>query len=101
MDAGKEFEFNQAQLDLDDIKTKLRDYLLLTYKTEKDAEATYIYLEGIVSRICKSQDYTLSFGGGSPLWHARVLYLLGKWVNLENKVGVLISREANSGDASF
>ena len=100
MNAGEEFEFNQAQHDLEESKSKLKEYLRLTYKTQKEADTTYSYLESVIIKVCKHQEYRLTFGGGNPIWHARVLNLLSEWIRLENKVGMLISKEISYGDAS-
>jgi len=96
MNSDDEFEFNQAKLDLEETKSKLLEYIKLTYDAQEEMDSTFLYLESIVSKICKRQQFNICFDGGNPIWHARILHLLSNWIRLENKVGVLMSQRISS-----
>jgi hypothetical protein len=91
------FEYDQAKIELEETKKKLIDYLRSTYVDKSDADKTFKYLENIVTNIIKRHEYSINFGsGGNPIWHARILVLMSKWVEVENRLGKLISSKIES-----
>ena len=74
------YEYGQATYNLDEIKERLLIYLTKCHypegqNPETEAKKLFKYLEKIVDKIIKRKNIHLQFsGGGSPLWHATVMY---------------------------
>ena len=91
------YEFNQASLSLDEVKTNLKDYLVMSYEKisdnpEQQADNIFKILEAQVDRIIKRKSYRIQFGeDGSPMWHATVLKYLSRWVSLEYAMCEMLS----------
>lgn len=94
-----DYEFEQAGYNLDEIKEKLKDYLLNSYHVsdndpKNQAKKTFRYLENLVDCITKRKNYTMQFdSGGSPLWHATIFSYLAQWVRIEIKLCEMLSEE--------
>jgi hypothetical protein len=97
-----DYEFGQAGGNLDEIKEKLKEYLINSYhennkNPQEHTDRTFKYLESLVDRIIKRKDYKLQFGsGGSPHWHANIFRYVAKWVDAELKMCEMLSKELNS-----
>jgi hypothetical protein len=97
-----DYEYNQAQYDLEEVKENLLEYLSDCYYSDDSdpkgaAKRTYKYLESIVDNILKKKSYNLRFGdGGSPLWHVSVLKYLSEWIEAENKVCRMLGKQLDS-----
>jgi hypothetical protein len=91
------FEYDQAKIELKETRRAILTYLKSTYNDKLEAEKTFKYLENVVTNIIKRHEYSINFGsGGNPLWHAKVLVLMSKWVEIENRLGKLISSRIES-----
>ena len=97
-----DYEYGQADYDLDEIKEKLFNYLAnCNYAKGKDpkteAKKTFNYLETVVESIIKRKKIKIHFGsGGSPSWHSAVLYYLSRWISAELKIGKLLAERLSS-----
>lgn len=95
------YEYGKAALELDEIKDKLRAYLLNSYEKDKNPEKlaseTFKYLENIVNRVIKKQSYKFKFNsGGSPGWHGTIFSYMSRWIKAELKMCDLLSKELDN-----
>jgi len=97
-----DYEYGQADYNLDEIKEKLFAYLAKCHypedqNPETEAKKTFKYLENVVDKIIKRKNIQIQFrAGGSPLWHSTVMCYLSKWIAAELKVGKLLAEELDS-----
>ena len=81
-----DYDYAQADYDLDEIKEKLYAYLVKcqydTGKTpEEEATRTFKYVESLVDKTIKRQRLDIRFGGGgSPLWYSTIMKYLSQWI---------------------
>jgi len=91
------FEIEQARTELQSIKEKIEDYLKRSYSDEETAIDTYKYLEGLVDDICKRKKVNIQFSSGAdPGWHADVYKMFSKWIQLEDDLAMMLSRELDT-----
>ena len=97
-----DYEFNQAEYNLEEVKESLHKYLNDCYYADEEnpkeaAAKTFKYLENIVEDIIKKKPYSLRFGrGGSPLWHVSILKYLSEWIEAEYVVCKMLSKQLDS-----
>jgi len=94
---GKQFEFDQISLDLEDTKQRLKKYLNNTYIAQDEADDMVQYLENVIDSICKRQSFRLSYQhGGSPSWFVNIFRHLANCIEKENRLGILTSSMFNA-----
>jgi len=96
-----DFELNQAELELEELKIKLNKYLLDSYGKSKDpgfeANNAYKHLEEVVNSIVKRQAVRLGFSAGAaPAWYIDLLPMITRWVELEVFIGETFSEKLDS-----
>jgi len=100
------YDLEQVQLELSEIKEKLYNYLSGSYQRDPDgpeeaAKKTFKYLGDVVDLIIKKREFKIQFSsGGSTLWHSRVLSLLATWIDIEHRYSLLLAGELDNLDAT-
>ena len=93
-----DFEYNRADLTLEETKESLLEYLKNCKYHDRDPEQaardTFKYLESIVEKVIKRQDVKINFhSGGAPIWFSTVMYYMSKWIAAELKISKIITEE--------
>ena len=92
------FEYEQAKLNLQNIKDELYQYLLTSYKNDEvpkeTTDKTFKYLEGIQDAILKRERLKIEFSkGGSPMWYKQLFSYLAKWIEEEYALDEILTEE--------
>ena len=91
------YDLNQAREELDNIKLSLKEYLLKTFKDnrenpEQEADSVFRNLSQIITNIVKRKAYSLKWGpSGTAEWHLAILNYLTKWLTLEIRISKLLN----------
>ena len=88
------FEYNQANHQLEELKEELNNFLLSSYQENKEenAQRAYELIQDVVYSAIRRETFKLHWmPGGSATWHSEICKYVANWIELEHQLGMLTS----------